>query len=111
MNRIERYDWSNCLPYLNHVIVKTSNGYALIGDHAEANYIFRFNSMEEAKKAVDAMYVTDLAFELLAAAARQGLITQEQREALTDLLDDEFSDEAASPQKLIQKYSTPNNVR
>lgn len=105
MSNIERYDWADCATHLNHVIVKMSDGYAIIGDSPYADYIYRFSTIEQAKKAIDAMYISDLVLDLLSTAASQNIISQQQREDLAVLLDDQYGDDAANLQKVIQKYS------
>jgi hypothetical protein len=105
MSNIERYDWADCATHLNHVIVRMSDGYAIIGDSPDAYYLVRYESIAEAKQAIDAMYISDLVLDLLITAASRNIISQKQREELSSLLDDQYGDDAANLQKVIQKYS------
>lgn len=105
MSRLEQYIWTDSTVYLNHVIVRVNDHYMIIGTDPDSAYKLRLNTVEEAMKAVDTIYIADLVLDLLMLARNRGLIDDFQRERITNLLDDEMQIGPVNMHKLVQKCS------
>lgn len=113
MPTYELYDWNDSCAYLTYMIVRTGNKYAILDN--DLNWGFnpqRFKTMDEAKRAVDRFYLFDQVFDVLLRAADDGLITQQQREKLTDMVDNEFPkcDLSRSPERWVDARELADQV-
>jgi len=91
MSNHEFFDWEDSHPYLTYIIVRANDKYAILDNDATAGFFTdRYATPDEAKKAVERLYLFDLMFDFLLRATKDEIISDAQRQYLVEMLDDEF---------------------
>jgi len=85
------HDWKNCFPYLRYLIVPVCGKYRILSPYDGQMFTIEVDSLEDAKTAVEGYYLSDLMMNLLDAARDRQLITQEQLEQLTFMVNSDLS--------------------
>jgi hypothetical protein len=80
-------NWHDSLPYLNHMIVRVGEKYCIFGPD-ELMYRYQYESVNDAKRGVESLYIQFCMFDVLVFATEMEIITEHQREQLSDIMFD-----------------------